>query len=60
MLLRLNMANQNIDMSTTGKKGEGKSINTKRFLGKLKINASYMVAYDAHDNSIVSYMSKQR
>lgn len=54
------MANQNIDMSTTGKKGEGKSINTKRFLGKLKINASYMVAYDSHDNSIVSYMSKQR
>tara|TARA_A200000159_G_scaffold11477_1_gene9668 strand:- start:6318 stop:6470 length:153 start_codon:yes stop_codon:yes gene_type:complete len=48
------------DTATIGKRGKGKSINTKRFLGKLKINASYMVAYDSHDNSIVSYMSKQR
>ena len=48
------MTNQ-IDMSTNGKKGEGKSI-----VKTLKINASYMVAYDSHENSIVSFVRKQR
>ena len=47
------------DMSTTGKKGEGKSINTKRFMGKMKISPTYMVAFDSQEGNIVSYMSKQ-
>jgi len=47
------------DMSTTGKKGEGKSINTKRFMAKMKISPTYMVAFDSQEGNIVSYMSKQ-
>lgn len=48
------MSNQ-MDLSTNGKKGEGKSI-----VKTLKINASYMVAYDSHEDSIVSFFRKQR
>jgi hypothetical protein len=53
------MASNNIDMSTTGKKGEGKNHNTRRFMGRLKISPTYMVAFDSQEGNIVSYMSKQ-
>lgn len=49
----------NIDTSTTGKKGEGKNHDTRRFMGRLKISPTYMVAYDSQSDKIVSYMSKQ-
>lgn len=53
------MASNNIDMSTTGKKGEGKNHNIRRFMGRLKISPTYMVAFDSQEDKIVSYMSKQ-
>ena len=49
----------NIDMSMTGKKGQGKNHNIRRFMGRLKISPTYMVAYDSQSDKIVSYMSKQ-
>ena len=49
----------NIDMSTTGEKGQGKNHNIRRFMGRLKISPTYMVAYDSQSDKIVSYMSKQ-
>ena len=48
------MANTH-DTSTTGIKGEGKNHNVKRFMGRIKINASYMIAYDSQTDSVVSY-----
>lgn len=41
--------------TTSGMKGDGKNHNVKRFVGRIKINASYMIAYDSHTNSVVSY-----
>lgn len=53
------MANNNIDTSTTGKKGHGKNHNPRRFMARLNINPSYMVAWDTQEGEIVTYMSKQ-